>query len=102
MSDRLKPLSEGLSTAFQKLERAAQDRLDLAILVRATLEGPEKEHVLSVSYRDETLVVLADSAAWCPQIRYAQRVLLAKLHAAGETRFTKLKVKVGRPGRRKR
>ena len=69
--------------------------MDLAALVRATLSGPEKEHVVSVSYRDEVLVVMADSAAWCPQIRYAQRELLAKLNAAGEKRFTKLKVKVG-------
>ena len=101
MSDRLKPLAEGLGAAFQKLEQGAKDRLDLTALVRETLNGPEKEHVVTVSYRDETLIVLADSAAWCPHIRYAQREILAKLHAAGETRFTKLKVRVGRPARKR-
>lgn len=96
MSDRLKPLSDGLGPLFADLERRAQATIDLADQVRAALSGPEKEHVLSATYKEETLTVLADSAAWATHIRYAQQDLLAKLCAAGETRFTKLKVKVGR------
>jgi hypothetical protein len=96
MSDRLKPLSEGLGTLFENLERRAQATVDLAARVREALSGPEKEHVVSATYRAETLVVLADSAAWATHIRYAQQDLLAQLRATGETRFTKLKVKVGR------
>ena len=95
----MKPLTEGLGPLFADLERRVQARVELAELVRAALPGPEKDHVVSVSYRDSTLVVLADSAAWCPHIRYAQQTLLERLNAAGETRFTKLKVRVGRPGR---
>jgi hypothetical protein len=97
MSDGLKPLGDGLGSLFRKLEQRTQDRVELAVLVRAAMVGPEKDHVLSVSYRDETLIVLADSAAWCPQIRYAQRAILEKMRNAGETRFTKLRVRVGRP-----
>ncbi len=96
MSDRLKPLTDGLGPLFADLERRVQATIDLADQVRAALPGPEKDHVVSATYKDETLTVLADSAAWATHIRYAQQDLLAKLHAGGETRFTKLKVKVGR------
>jgi hypothetical protein len=96
MSDRFKHVTENLGALFTDLERRVQSTVDLAAQVRTALQGPEKDHVVSVTCRDETLVVLADSAAWCPRIRYAQQHLLDALHAAGETRFTKLKVKVGR------
>jgi hypothetical protein len=95
MSDRMKPFSDGLGPLFADLERRAQATVDLTSKVRAALDGEEKEHVISASYRGETLVVIADSAAWCPQIRYAQAALLERLRAVGETQFTKLKVKVG-------
>jgi hypothetical protein len=97
MSDRFKPMSETLGPLFAQLERRVQATVDLAAKVRAALHGPEKDHVISASYRGDTLVVLADSAAWCPQIRYAQQQLLEQLRAQGETHITKLKVKVGRP-----
>jgi hypothetical protein len=96
MSEPLKPLSHGLGPLFANLERRAQATIDLAARVRTALPGPEKDHVVSASYRDETLVVMADSAAWGARIRYAQHELLAALQAAGETQFTKVRVKVGR------
>jgi hypothetical protein len=99
MSDRLKPLTDGLGPLFADLERRVQATVDLAARVRQSLRGPEKDHVVSATYKDETLTVLADSAAWATHIRYAQKDLLAQLHASGETRFTKLKVKVGRRGK---
>ncbi len=81
---------------FRDLERRVQATVDLAARVRAALHGGEKEHVVSASYRGDTLVIITDSAAWAPHIRYAQEHVLRQLHAAGETQFTKLKVKVGR------
>ena len=96
MSDRLKPLTEGLGPLFASLERRAQATIDLAARIREALPEPEKDHVISATYRAETLVVLADSAAWATHIRYKQKDLLAGLQSTGETRFTKLKVKVGR------
>lgn len=92
----LKPITAGLSPRFANLERRAQATMELAERVRAALPAPEKDHVTSASYRAETLVVLADSAAWAARIRYTQQELLRQLQATGETRFTKLKVKVGR------
>lgn len=91
----MKPLGDGLGPLFANLERRAQAAMDLAAKVRAALDGDEKDHVISASYRGDTLVIVADSAAWCPQIRYSQTTLLERLHVAGETQFTKLKVKVG-------
>lgn len=96
MSEHFKPLSAGLGPLFSDLERRVQATIDLTARVRAALPGPEKEHVVSASYRGDTLVVLADSAVWCPHIRYAHQHLLEQLRAAGETQFTKLRVKVGR------
>jgi hypothetical protein len=96
MSDRMKPIAEGIGPLFAALERRAKATLDLADKVRAALPADTKDHVISASYRDDTLVVLVDSAAWATHIRYAQKELLERLRAAGETQFTKLKVKVGR------
>lgn len=96
MSDRFKHVSQDLGGLFADLERRVQSTLDLTAQVRTALQGAEKDHVVSVSCRGETLVVMADSAAWCPRIRYAQQHVLDALRATGETRFTKLKVKVGR------
>ena len=96
MSDRFKHVSQDLGPLFASLERRVQATIDLTAQVRTALQGPEKDHVVSVTCREDTLVVLADSAAWCPRIRYAQQQVLAALRASGETRFTKLKVKVGR------
>ena len=96
MPDRLKPLAEGLGALFTELERRARATVDLAAKVRDALPETEKPHVVSATCKEETLVVLVDSAAWATHIRYGQKELLDRMHAAGETRFTKLKVKVGR------
>jgi len=96
MSDRFKHVTETLGPLLADMERRVQSTVDLTMQVRTALQGAEKDHVVSVSCRDDTLVVMADSAAWCPRIRYAQQRVLDALRASGETRFTKLKVKVGR------
>jgi hypothetical protein len=96
MSDRFKPIGAGLGPLLQDLERRAQATHDLTTRVRATLPEPEKEHFVSASYREDTLVISMDSAAWCSRLRYEQQTLIDALHAAGETRVTKIKVRVGR------
>jgi hypothetical protein len=71
--------------------------MELTAQVRAVLSGDEKDHVISASYRGSTLVVIADSAAWSTHIRYAQEQLLEQVRGPSETRFEKLRVRVGRP-----
>lgn len=97
MSDSMKPLTEGLGSLFADLERRARASIALTTQVRRALPDEEKEHVLSAAYRDDTLLVSVDSAAWAARLHYVQQELLEKLHAAGETRFTKIRIKVG-PG----
>jgi hypothetical protein len=96
MTDRFKPLGETVGPLFAQLEQRVAAHVELTERVRAALAGPEKDHVVSASCRGDTLVVLADSAAWCPQIRYAQAQLLELLSSSGESKVTKLKVRVGR------
>jgi len=96
MADQLKPLTEGLGPLFRNLERRVQATVDLAARVRDALDSPEKDHVISASCRETTLVVIADSAAWASRIRYLQEQVLERLYTQGETQFTKLRVKVGR------
>jgi hypothetical protein len=97
MTDRFKPLSAGLGPLIARLEERARATQDITARVRAALSSPEKEHFLSASYRDDTLVISMDSAAWCARVRYDQKMLIDALHAAGETRVTKIKVRVGKP-----
>jgi hypothetical protein len=96
MTNRFKPLSAGLGPIIAALEQRALATQDVTARVRAALPSPEKEHFLSASYREDALVISMDSAAWCTRVRYDQKALIEALHAAGETRVTKIKVRVGR------
>lgn len=96
MTEPFKPLAAALGPRFADLERRTQAALDLTARVRSALPDPVKDHVVSATYRGDTLVVLTDSAAWCPYVRYAQAALRDALRGTSETQFTKLKVKVGR------
>jgi hypothetical protein len=96
MTNRLKPIGEGLGALFSQLQQRAEASQDLAEKVRASLSGNEKDHVLSASYREETLIIVVDAAVWSARIRYAQEALRKALEAAGEKPFTKLKVRVGK------
>jgi len=101
MTDRLKPIGEGLGALFSRLQQRAEATHELTDKVRAALRGNEKEHVISASYREDSLVITVDSAVWTARVRYAHEVLRKALEASGEKPFTKLKVKVGRMPRLK-
>lgn len=91
----MKPITEGLGGLFADLARRAQQSIDLTDKVRAALDGPEKMHVLSATYREDTLLISVDSAAWASHVHYAQEQLTERLRAAGETQFINIRVKVG-------
>jgi len=96
MSDKLRAFSDDLGPRIAALEARAKAVLALSDKVRAALDEPEKNHVLSATYREDTLIVSTDSAAWCGHIRYQENSLRKRLVAAGEKPFTVLKVRVGR------
>jgi hypothetical protein len=95
MSDFLKRFGEGIGPAFADLERRARETLDLTAKVRLLVAEEEKEHVLSATYAEDTLVITTDSAVWATRLRYDQERLLEELHKQGERQASKLRVKVG-------
>jgi hypothetical protein len=95
MSEFLKRIGVGLGPLFADLERRTAQTLDLTGRVRQALADEEKDHVISASYQDDTLVVVTDSAAWAARIHYAQERMLKVLQEAGETQARKVRVRVG-------
>jgi len=95
MVDELRQLIDGLGASFSTLELRSRTMMELTARVRDVLSGPEKDHVISASYRGTTLTVIADSAAWSTHIRYAQQQLLEQVMGPGDTRFAKVRVRVG-------
>lgn len=98
MSSAFQPLGFALPGKVADLEKRAKAALSLTEQVRASLPQGQRIHLLSASYRDDTLSVTMDSAAWCPQVRYGAEGLLLNLKANGGPDFAKLKVRVGRRG----
>ena len=99
MSNPFKSLADSLGPNIAALEERAKASLDLTQRVRNALADPEKNHVVAASYKADDLIVLVDSAAWCTRIRYTEAELSATLRAAGEKAFTRIKIRVGLPGR---
>jgi hypothetical protein len=94
MSDALKPLFGGLSPGLDALARKAKAADRLTEKVRAELAEPLRPHLVSAARRGDDLVVIMDSAAWTPRVRYASRSLKARLEAAGEPEIGRVRVKV--------
>jgi hypothetical protein len=94
MSDSMKPILQNPGPSLSELERRARISTELTARVREALVGPEKDHVISASYRDATLIVTAESAAWASHIRYAQTEVLENVGTATGMSFTKLRVRV--------
>ena len=95
MSEFLKRFGEGIGGAFADLERRAREVLDLTAKVRLLVAEEEKEHVLSATYVEGTLVIVTDSAVWATRLHYDQQRLLEELHRSGETQAARLRVRVG-------
>lgn len=98
MSDPLKGLFQGLAPGLAALERKAAAAQSLTEKVRGELAEALRPHLVSASRRGEDLVVIMDSAAWTPRVRYGARALKARLEATGEAPIGRLMVKV-RAGR---
>ena len=94
MPDALKPLFGGLSPGLDALARKAKASQSLTEKVRLELAEALRPHLVAASRRGEDLVVIMDSAAWTPRVRYAARSLKARLEQAGEPSIGKLRVKV--------
>jgi hypothetical protein len=94
MADPLKPLFGGLSPGLDALSRKASAAQSLTEKVRLELAEPLRPHLVSAARRGEDLVVIMDSAAWTPRVRYGAQKLKGRLEAGGEPPIGKLQVKV--------
>ena len=94
MSGPLKPLLGGLTPGFDALARKAAAAQSLTDRVRAELAEALRPHLVSASRRGADLVVIMDSAAWTPRVRYGARQLKERLLALGEPAVGKVVVKV--------
>jgi hypothetical protein len=95
MSGPLKSLGATLFTpGVAALARKAAAAESLTDRVRAELAEPLRPHLVSASRRGGDLVVIMDSGAWTPRVRYGAQELKQRLEARGETPIGKVVVKV--------
>jgi hypothetical protein len=97
MTRRLEPLFSGLPESVERLAVRAEAAATLADKVRAALPEALRPHIVSAVRREQELVVIVDSAAWGPRVRYAGRALRESLVVAGEAPFDRVRVRVGVP-----
>ena len=98
MTDRLKPLFGGLAPGLAALEKKAAAAQSLTETVRLELAEALRPHLVSATRRGDDLVVIMDSAAWTPRVRYGAQSLKERLEAGGEPPIGKVLVKVQRKG----
>ena len=94
MSGPFKPLSGVLSPGLDTLVRKAAAAQSLTDRVRSELAEALRPHLVSAARRNGDLVVIMDSAAWTPRVRYGARQLKARLEGGGEAAIAKVVVKV--------
>jgi hypothetical protein len=94
MTDALKRISVALTPSLDALARKASAAQSLTDKVRLALAEPLRPHLITAARRGEDLVVIMDSAAWAPRVRYAADELKGRLEAQGEPVTGKVRVKV--------
>ena len=94
MSDRLKPLFGSLAPGLAALEKKAAAAQSLTEKVRLQLAEALRPHLVSAVRRGDDLVVIMDSAAWTPRVRYGAQAIKQRLESGGEPPVGKVLVKV--------
>ncbi len=94
MTDRLKPLFSGLPPGLAGLEKKAAAAQSLTEKVRLGLAEALRPHLVSAARRGDNLVIIMDSAAWTPRVRYGAQSLKERLESGGEPPIDKVVVKV--------
>ena len=94
MTDPLKPLFGRLVPGLAAPEKKAAAAQSLTEKVRLELAEPLRPHLVSATRRGDDLVVIMDSAAWTPRVRYGAQAIKQRLESGGEPPIGKLQVKV--------
>lgn len=93
----IKSLLNQSGSALARVAHEAAEHERLSRLVRSVLPPDLSTHILSVNLREDTLVIITDSAAWATRIRYLQGDIMQNLAAEHGVSASKLVTKV-RPG----
>lgn len=96
-----RPLSDLLAdsrSGLGKLAAGAAQRSTLLRQVGACLPPELAARVTGVNLREDTLVLLTDSAAWATRLRYAGPALRESLSRLHSVQARKVTVKVRAPG----
>lgn len=84
-------------SALGRLVAGAAKRKSLIMQVKSCLEPALSEHLIGVNVKDDTLVLLSDSAVWATRLRYAGPELCKQLSEKFELTLQKVHVKVRAP-----
>jgi hypothetical protein len=82
-----------LALCFDKI--AAQQAL--LVIVRSALPREIAEHAVHCVASGSQILLYSDSANWASQIRFFNRAILDKLHAAGQQYIVRLQVRIVPP-----
>ena len=75
----------------------AAKRKSLIMQVKSCIDPELSEHLIGVNVKDDTLILLSDSAAWATRLRYAGPALCKQLSEQFELTLHKVHVKVRAP-----
>ena len=86
----------------KQITKKAQFLHLVTLSLRSRLPTPSAEHCWAGGIRDNTLVVITDSANWVVPIRYQQFELLKQINSDFQKDLKRLKIKVSNPKYRSR
>ena len=69
----------------------------VTLSLRSRLPAPAAKHCWAAGIRDQTLVVITDSANWVIPIRYQQFELLKQLNSEFQQNLKRVRIKVSNP-----
>jgi hypothetical protein len=84
-------------SALGQLVAGAEKHKSMIMQVKSCLDPELARHLIGVNTRDDTLVLVCDSAAWATRLRYKGDELLASLQQRYELTLHRVKVKVRAP-----
>lgn len=98
---QLKTLLERGGGRLAALARRGRRVAELAAVVRAAVPATLRPHVVAVNWRDQTLIVFADSPAWASRLRFFGEDIGEALHSHTRVRPLAVRFRVA-PDRRAR
>lgn len=84
-------------SALGRLVAGAERHKTLITQVKSCLDPVLAAHLIGVNTKDETLILLSDSAVWATRLRFAGGELCAQLEQRYKLKLRQVRVKVRGP-----